>query len=469
MQPSSGRLGLASRILITFLVIYGTLWVSSFPRQYDEDELSSEAARLSRSKAPFPVEIDKLVVTIRTTATEAFAKLPMTLLLTDPVYHDNVNIVSDLRMAIGSFPVHDVLEKIDSRVMASNPDLQRHGRQVRLAKASIDLSLAKESNAEKEKEVLAKLDKYKYIRMMEKAWEMKPDRKWYLFVDADTYVFRPSLMDWLGRFDSSKPHFLADAPSPDLPGAGSGAFIVSEPVMRKLFSGKDNIASYWDVRISDYHSGFEAVVAAMDSELKLGYNRTWPAISSYNPTTAPYGPGLWCERVTALHDVAVDTASDLWRLQKDREEYTQQPIDFVNLWKRFVQPENLTAPRDDWDNLSSSPDNAGYNILFEGKGDARDGLAVNGEASWEACAESCNNNIHCMQFSYSSIPVSNHNENGETKCHLSRNLRLGKHVEPLEIEADGQKVKLEWKSGWRAEKFQNWTQQQRCKGQQDKN
>jgi hypothetical protein len=479
MQPSSGRLGLAPRLLIFFLVGYGILWISSFPRQYDADELSPDAEKhqLSDSNAPYPVEIDKLVVTIRTTATEAFAKLPMSLLLADTIYHDNINIVSDLHMDIGAFHVHDILEHIDSRIMASNPDLQRHGRQIRLAEASIDLSVAKENNAEKEKEVMAKLDKYKYIRMLEKAWQLKPDRKWYMFVDADTYVFRPNLMHWLGRFDSTEAIFFADAPNSDLPGAGSGAFILSEKVMRKLFAEGGNIAATWDARISDYQSGFDAVVAAMEAELKLGFNRTWPGISSYNPTTAPYGPGLWCEPVLSLHDVSIETASDLWRLQRDRLSYTQEPIAFANLWKRFVQPENLTVPRDDWDNLSSGPDNARYNILFEGiaqGGDESrsrdaDGRAGNGEASWEACAEACNNNLHCMQFSYSSIPASNHNENGETKCHLSRNLRLGRHVEPLEIEADGQKVKLGWKSGWRTDKFQAWAQQQRCKGQQDKN
>lgn len=469
LQPSSGRLGLASRLIITTLVVYGTLWVSSFPRQYDADELSLEAARPSRSSAPYPVEIDKLVVTIRTTATEAFAKLPMPLLLTDAIYQDNLNIVSDLHMDIGTFHVYDVLESIDSRIMESNPDLQRHGRQVQLAQDSIDLSLAKESNAEKEKEVMLRLDKYKYIRMLEKAWQLKPDRKWYMFVDADTYVFRPNLMQWLGRYDSTQAIFLADAPTADLPGAGSGAFILSETVMRTLFSGRKTIAPSWDARISDYKSGFDAVVAAVQTELKLGFNRTWPGISSYNPSTAPYGPGLWCEPVLALHDVSGDTASYLWRLERDRLSYTQEPIAFATLWKMLIQREDLRVPRDNWDNLSSGPDNARYNILFEGREQETDGHAANGEASWEACAESCNNNIHCMQFSYSSIPVSNHNENGDTKCHLSRNQRLGRHVEPLEIEADGQKVKLQWKSGWRTDKFQTWAQQQRCKGQRDKN
>jgi hypothetical protein len=179
---------------------------------------------------------------------------------------------------------------------------------------------------------------------------------------------------------------------------------------------------------------------------------------------------MWCEGVLTLHDMTPELTSDLWRFQRDRDQRTQDPLIYADLFDRFLRPENLDTPRDDWDNLSSAPDNAQYNILFEsafGKWEKQarveDGRAVDGESSWEACSEACDKSRYCVQFSYSSIPVANHNENGETKCHLSRHMRLGSHVRPREIDVDGEKQRIAWKSGWKKERFEIWAQQQRCK------
>lgn len=485
MAKRPGRIHLAARIIAVTVVLYGLIWVSGFPRQYDDEELGADAQNgRGHQSVPYPVEGDKLVVTIRTTATEAFAKIPTILLLTDPIYHDNLFIVSDLRMKIGALNVEDVLDKFNRNFVQNNPELERYRRQIKFALDSVDLAMLKENDTQKEKEAVALLDKYKYLRMVGLANEFKPDRNWYVFVDADTYLVRSNLVAWLGQYDPSKPYFFANPPELDAaegPGSGSTTFILSAQAIRELLVDRQNIVGKWDTRIKDFKTGFDVLVATLSTEISLGFNRSWPAISGFHPGTVPYGQGFWCEPVVAMHHVPIEGASDLWNLEKFREERSalgDGPLTFADLWHRFIQPENMISPRDNWDNLASGMDNARWNILFEGiehhthatahSHRDEEGHAERGEDAWEACQQSCNNNQHCVQWSYSSLPVSNHDENGETRCHLSRNMRLGKHVEPQGLTINGKKATLTWKSGWRKDKFEQWAKQQRCKGQRDK-
>jgi hypothetical protein len=143
MLSSSGRVGLVPRLVLVIVGAFGILWISSLPRQYDVNErLLERKEQYSPSNSPYPVEINKLVVTLTTTAIETLSKLPMPILLADTIYHDNINIVSDLHMDIAAFHVPYVLVNIDSRLENAKPDLQRPGEQVRLAEpASTSIAL----------------------------------------------------------------------------------------------------------------------------------------------------------------------------------------------------------------------------------------------------------------------------------------------------------------------------------------
>jgi hypothetical protein len=480
----NNRLRIVSRVILLIAAICGFTWISGFPRRWDDDELppTTPNAKAATLPAPHHVENDQLVVSIRTTAADAFAKIPPLLLLTNPQHHNTLLLMGDLSMDIGAFHVHDVLDRLDSQVMASNRDLERYRQQLTYARLGIDLRTAKSTNAQEERETLAKLDKYKILRMLERAWQFKPDRSWYVFVDTETYLVRATLMAWLGQHDPSKAIFFANPPdqNSDDPFASSGnTFILSGHAMHQLFVDHTTGIKVWDTRATDYKSSFDVLSAALSTELKLKINTTWPAISGFHPSTIPYGSGFWCEQVISMHSVPTDIASDIWRFERDRTEHqhVRDPLVFADLWIRFLQPENFTTPRDDWDNLSDGLENAKWNILFEGvESNARthtqreEGRAANGEASWEACKASCDRNEGCVQWSYVSVATPNYNENGATKCHVSRSMRLGRHVEPEEVMVDDKSGKgaiKSWKSGWRKEKFEKWARHQRCKGQQN--
>lgn len=476
----AGRLRLAARFVVFATVVCVLLWISGFPRQYDDEELPQSQRPKAPSLAPHAVDSDQLVVSVKTTASDAWAALPPLLLLTHAKYHDNLLLMGDLHMDLGAFHVHDVLDRYSADFVAANDELQRYRRQLEFALTSTDFRKLKAHELHEEKEILARLDKYKVLRMLERAWETRPARRWYAFVEPDSYLVRSNLLSWLGQFDPAEPVFFANPPfaawsSPFA--MGGSTFILSEASMRALIVDRPDVIPHFDSRLTDHNSAYGVLTAVLSTALSLGPNKTWPGISGFNPATIPYGPGLWCEQIMAMQSMPTELASEVWRLERDREEYQhlKEPLLFADIWIRFMQPENLDDPREDWDNLSSGPEYGQWNILFDSvehgshhhRHSDAGGKAHDGEESWQACRDSCNESSLCVQWSYSTIPSPNHNENGNTKCHLSRSMRFGAQVDPKEVQTDGETELLRWTSGWRKDKFLTWARQQRCKSQQN--
>ena len=454
------------RFVVLVVLLYGLYWVSRFPETYDDDELPPG----QRLNAP-AVEYDQLIVSLKTTTANAWTELPPQLVLTDAAYYDSLLLMGDLRLNLGPFTVEDVLDRYTESFVAENPELDRYRRTLDFAIRGVDLDQLRAKDPTKEKEELAMLDKYKMLRWLERTWLLRPQRRWYVFADPDVHLVRPNLLSWLGKYDADQYHFFVSAPAPD---AGR-SFILSHAVMKAIMVDHADLIPYYDSRIQSHKDAFELLTAVLSSTLSLDPVIDWPGISGYNTATVPYGPGLWCEQVLAMSKMTPDLRGELWRFEDQRrKEGLNDPLSFADLWTRFMEPENLESARDDWDNLSSGLGYGQWNILFENVEPSPDQRqfeksatkAQLGEDSWEACRESCTANEYCVQWSYSSVAVSNENENGETKCHLSRSMRFGGHVEPRDVNRSGAVTRLEWKSGWQKERFQGWAKQQKCKNQQ---
>lgn len=323
----------------------------------------------------------------------------------------------------------------------------------------------KKKDSEEEKKDMMVLDKYKILQTMSAAWEYRPDRSWYIFIDDETYVNRPNLLEWLSEHDPDASHYFANPPIaattlvPD-PFAPSGtAFILSRKVMKDLLLVRKDALTKWAKRIQDHTSTFDLVSSVLQEELNVAFTPVWPSISGYDPGTIPFHPTLWCEQVLIMHHVSPGMGSDLYKME--REQAHHRPLRFADLWDRFFTPENLNYTRNDWDNLSSESSNGRWNVLFENS-ETKEDRAPSGEESPEACEKSCEASKYCVQWSYSSIPQTNWNENPNTKCHLSSSIRFGAHVKPKQLAGTGEKQSLSWKSGWKKARFHSWARRQRC-------
>jgi hypothetical protein len=457
------------RLLILVVVIYGFMWIKGWPRYYDDEELPrSIRPQTGSALGPHRVGHDHLVVSILTTATDVYTKLAPSLAYLFPEDVDPTLIFADLQMAVGEWPVFDVLFGYTREFIGGNKELARYRQQVDFARKSIPIELARKQNAQEEAAEQATLNKYKILQAMARALDYRPDRSWYVFVNDDTFVDRVNTLDWLAQYNPKTKWFFGNPTMPGVPdgfATGGTSFILSSGAMKELFKERNDLIKSWESLIITHASAFELVSAVLQAELNLSLTAAWPGISGADPSTVPFSPAIWCERVLMMHHVPQDIQSDLFLMRKNRtDNHIEKPLLFADLWERFMAPEDLRANRSDWDNLSSDSSNARWNILFESD-DPNDGHAPNGEASPEACEASCGKSEYCMQWSYSSVKMKNWNENGETKCHLSSSLRFGRYTPPQEVVGDNVKGKktVSWRSGWRKEVFAEWARHQRCK------
>lgn len=462
MFSSNRRAVRPLRLVLVVAILCLLHWISGFPRSYDQDE----PAAGQRLPSPAVLEPELIIVSVKTTTPSVWSDLPPLLMLTEPAYHDSLLLMGDLRLTLGPFTVEDVLDRYTDAFIEDNPDMERYQSTLEFADSSVDFAELVEEDPRKEKAALATLDKYKMLRWVERTWLLRPERPWYVLTDPNVYLVRPNLLSWLENYDPDGYHFFANPPAP----GAAQTIVLSRGVMKAIMVDRPDLIPYYDNNIRSHKNAFDVLATILAATINITATMTWPEVSGYNPATAPYGPGLWCDHVIALSNVPVDLMNEMWRLEHDRQQWpNQDALCFADMWFRFMQPETLD-PRDDWDNLSSGLGYEQWNMLFERKrqhhSEKTPRKAKPGEASWEACRDSCSENEFCVQWSYSSLPTPNGNENGDTKCHLSRSMKFGRHVAPQEVDHAGDWASLTWKSGWEKERFESWARQERCKSLQ---
>ncbi|EDU45657.1 glycosyltransferase family 31 protein [Pyrenophora tritici-repentis] len=457
-----------ARLLLTALLIYAFFWLKGWPREYDDEELPPSKRRSQETPlGPHTIQHEQLVVSVTTTANNAYIKIPPLILNTADEDHGMLLLFSDLQTEVGKWPIFDVIWRYGQQFIKKTEGLERYRAQIEYAQRSIPLIQLKNDNPEEENKAMVMLDKYKILQTMAAAWEYRPGRSWYVFAWDDTYINRPNLVDWLSQHDPKEPHFFGNPPTPptymvpDPFAAGGNSFIVSGKIMKELFEVRRHLARDWGKQIANYTYAFDFVSGMIKEELNHDFVSVWPGISGFDPTTIPFMPSLWCEPVLIMHHVAPDILNHLYKMEQEQP-HDLISIRFADVFNRFMAPENLNYTRDDWDNLSSESSNSRWNILFDGDQPGSD-RAQSGEASPNACRESCEKFRYCVQWSYSSIQTTNWNENRETKCHLSSSIRFGRHTDRQKWKVNDEVKVLQWKSGWNKDKFMAWANHQRCK------
>ena len=224
---------------LTALVIIFLFLQTSLPRQalsigrpkiYDNDEAVGPRHRL-----------DDVFVVMRTGASEIARALPVQLNTTLSQVPDFA-IFSDMEQEFHGQHVIDVLADVSDEVKRSNKDfdyymkLKEHGlgsfTEAEMAKWPGQEGGRKGNKANPG----WKLDKWKFLPMAAKAFEMRPKARWFVFIEADTYVLWPNLARWLATFDASRRHYIGRKLSLGETkfAYGGNGIAISAPAMREI-------------------------------------------------------------------------------------------------------------------------------------------------------------------------------------------------------------------------------------------
>lgn len=272
---------------------------------------------------------DDVLVVLRTGATESRQKVPVHFKTTLRCVPHFV-ILSDLDEEIEGHPVYDVLGGVTEKRRSEHDDfklyhqLQKHGRQnvdsQRVIMAQSGSSKGDYLNTGNDG---WKLDKWKFLPMVDRAYQEMPSAKWFVFIEADTFLGWNNLLEYLANFDASKPYYIGKhLYINDIEfGYGGAGFVLSNPAMRKVIDQRSTrITDYEDFTAS--HWVGDCALGKVLEDAKIPLHRAFPHFqgdspATLDPATSKIDRNAWCFPVITYHHVSPAEISDLWHFEQD--------------------------------------------------------------------------------------------------------------------------------------------------------
>jgi hypothetical protein len=378
---------------------------------------------------------EDVLVVMRTGATEIKDKLPVHLNTTFKCYNDYI-ILSDYEEEFQGHQVHDLLSNVENDVKDTHPDFALWRRLQANGRSSLDASelsgaISPESGSVgKNYNEGWKLDKWKFLPMAVRALELHPTKKWYVFVEPDTYLMWSNLLDWLHRLDPSEPLYYGSEVQigPDIFAHGGSSFVISNPALRKAANLYQANAADWHALTSTHWAG-DCLLGKALAETGTPLTWTWPMFQGGNPHTMdfheskPDGRTLWCAPALSYHHLSPSEISAMFAFEQEWLRSTQahkaktgvsagyiswrqherNRIHHRNVFRQYVLPKTAAGERSGWSNLSP---------------DLRAGTH---NSTLSECRAMCEQARDCVQYARS-----------EMGCYFSEEGRLGQVAEGVQ-------------------------------------
>jgi hypothetical protein len=361
-----------------------------------------------------------VLVVLRTGATESLEKVPVHLRTTLQCVPHFV-IHSDLDEEIEGHAVHDVLKGVSEQRRKEDDDfklyrqLQEHGRGgVKQQHVITSLSGSSQGDYLRTDNAGWQLDKWKFLPMIDQALEEKPDAKWYVFIEADTFLGWNNLLEFLGNFDDSKPYYIGKHLFiNDVEFAYGGAgFALSNPAMRKVSEQRSAHLSEYEEFTKTHWVG-DCALGKVLEDIKIPLQRAFPHFqgdspATINPATSKIDRDLWCYPIITYHHVSPAEIEELWEFEQDWYKRHEILLRHRDVFMELVRPKIDTSVQG-WDNMSADKE---YNAHEHAA--AENELERNAWKSFEHCRALCDDQDDCMQFSFDT-----------GNCGISNTFRLG--------------------------------------------
>src|ERR1700761_5889158 len=142
---------------------------------------------------------DDIVILLKTGVNEVEQRLPV-LLRTLLSCTKHSLVYSDVEQDFQGIHIHNALDHLPQYLEAEDADLIHYNHlQEAYANGTVDAI---------NRDAGWKLDRFKYMPMMQSAYKLYPNAKWYVFVETDTAVLWSNLVTWLSQMDHKVPKYL---------------------------------------------------------------------------------------------------------------------------------------------------------------------------------------------------------------------------------------------------------------------
>lgn len=266
--------------------------------------------------------LDRVVITVKTGATEATLKIP-TQLRTSLRCAPHVYVFSGIEQQLGIVQVYNALDTIPASVKDGNRDFDLYQKQQELNDPEkIAKTLRNFIHPGNSDDMAAwVLDKYKNNHILEKTWHRKPDMDWCFHVDADTYVFLPSLAAGLRKLDPLKKllvGFVAMIVGKPFGHGGSG-ILLSSTATRGFVVANNGTAAKWDAQMKNNYCG-DGVISQIIEEYGMKMTPASPILYGEALGSISFGSDFWCEAVATLHHISPSESERIWKFEQQRQD-----------------------------------------------------------------------------------------------------------------------------------------------------
>ncbi|KNG47087.1 glycosyltransferase family 31 protein [Stemphylium lycopersici] len=348
-----------------------------------------------------------VLVVLRTGATEALEKLPVHFDTTLRCVPDYV-VYSDLEEEIHGHHVYDVLEGVSETLKSSAPEFQLydhlriHGREG--LKNTTHLGSGPGGALENPS---WRLDRFKFLPMVDKAFKRRPNARWFVFMEADTYLVWENLLGYLSLLDPNQAMYIGKHMyiGGILFAHGGSGFVLSAAAMRKVTEQRDaHLAEYDDYTAENWAGDMVLGKVLKDAGVPLYW--AYPhfqgdPVSSFDHNVSKIERTPWCYAPITYHHMRNVDIHRFWNFEQTRKQDGKTNLLHGDVFKEYILPQ-IAARVDNWDNLSMDvePDEAG---------------------PFEKCQLVCEAKADCLQFSYAAGKCSTSTqailgESANTRC-----------------------------------------------------
>ena len=163
-----------------------------------------------------------------------------------------------------------------------------------------------------------KLDRFKFLPMVQKAYDMSPEAEWFVFIETDTYVFWDNLFRLLLHFNSSVPLYMGSPLHGNHDGEdylyayGGSGIVLSHAAARALLERKtDNNGAYTEDELYEQKEWMGMVKNSTYGESVLGYalqkkagvtlSGLYPMFHPLSPESLTFSQENLCTPIISMH------------------------------------------------------------------------------------------------------------------------------------------------------------------------
>jgi hypothetical protein len=359
--------------------------------------------------SPFTAGVmEGVTIVLKIGAGEVATQLPMYLNRLGRCKQDLL-IFSDRKDNYNGFEIADALAHLRPEYKFNNPDFDVYDR------------IQATNNTEAKTEEGWRLDKYKFLPMMEWTSYMRPESQWYVFLELDTYVNYDNIYRFLTSFNPKTAYYFGSPvwpkKKPIFAHGGSG-FVLSRAALDKIIAlgrmfGENKHfpgTHFFGVDVKEQCCG-DAMLAQVLKKSGVSLRGYWPMFNGEKPFTMRFDNEQWCEAVMTMHHLSEDDFTRLSQWENARS-HPERPLMFEELFT-MIEP-HLQEKAEDWSNMSEG-------VTYK--------KSKSAAKSFDKCHKACVKDGSCLQFEYSG-----------TECRLGYSIRLGRH--------QAREGERQWTSGW---------------------